>query len=800
MGYNIQRAAVIGAGIMGAGIAANLANAGIPVLLLDVVPADAKDSTDRAARNRITQTGLDNALKARPASAFYTPRAARLVTIGNTEDDFGKLAEVDWIVEAVVERLDVKHDVFKRIEGVRKPDSIISSNTSGLPAHQLVEGMGDDFQRHFLITHYYNPVRFMKLLELIPGPKTDADILRYMTQFGTEKLGKGIVICKDTPNFIGNRIVSYGFGSTVRRMLDEGYKIEEVDAILGPAMGRPRSAVFRTADMAGVDTLVHVADNLYANLPDDPQRELFRVPQFIREMAARGWLGDKTGQGFYKKVRGADGTSEILALDPATMEYRPQDSVHFSSLDSVKENPDPAERVRTVINADDRAGKLAWELTADTLLYTAAIAEEIADDIVSIDNAMRWGFNWDAGPFQTWDALGVEALVKRMTAERRAIPPLVERVLREGRGSFYVQTPEPAYFDFTSGTYKSLPQTGPRVWEGLTLLKKAGKVVKSNRSASLIDLGDGALGVEFHTKMNAIDDELIAMLYAAIEEGKKNWRAIVVGNEAPDFSAGANVAQVIMAAKMRMWPLLEKAVSALQQANLALKYSEVPVVVAPAGRALGGGAEIIMHGQHVRAAAETYIGLVEVGIGLVPAGGGCKEMLVRWQETSAALGERGPFAASRHAFEIIAVATVATSAPDAVQYGFLKKSDKVTLDRERLLADAKSDALALADAKDRGQWQPPKPPTFRLPGEGGQLVLQQVVDNLHLQGKATEYDAVVAGKLARVLTGGNHSPLDTLTEQDILDLEREAFVSLAGNAKTQERIESLLKTGRPVRN
>jgi 3-hydroxyacyl-CoA dehydrogenase len=741
---------------------------------------------------------LAKALKAKPASAFYTPRAARLVSIGNTEDDFGRLAEADWIVEAVVERPDVKHDVYRRIEAVRAPESIVSSNTSGLPAHLLVEGMGDDMHRHFLITHYYNPVRFMKLLELIPGPQTDPDILRYMGEFGAARLGKGIVVCKDTPNFIGNRIVAYGFMSTVRRMLDGGYKIEEVDAILGPAMGRPRSAVFRTADLSGLDTLVHVADNLYANLPNDPQRELFRMPQFIRDMVARGWLGDKTGQGFYKKVRGEDGQSQILALDPKTMEYRTQDSVHFSSLDSVKENPDATERVRTVINADDRAGRLAWELTADTLLYTAAVAEEIAYDIVSIDNAMRWGFNWDAGPFQTWDALGVETLAKRMTAEGRTLPPLVQRVFGEGRGSFYVETPQRAYFHFTSAGYTPVPATGPSL--SLTALKKAGKVVKSNRSASLLDLGDGVLGIEFHAKMNAIDDELLAMLQAGIEEGTRNWRAIVVGNEAPDFSAGANVAQVLMAAKMRMWPVLEKAVSGLQQANQALKYSPVPVVVAPAGRALGGGAEIIMHGQHVRAAAETYIGLVEVGLGLVPAGGGLKEMLARWQTLSAAAGERGPFAASRHAFEIVAVATVATSAPDAVQYGFLKKSDAITLDRERLLADAKADALRLADAKARGEWQPPAASTFRLPGEGGRLVLQQQVDNLRLQGKISDYDAVVAGKLAYVLTGGNHSPLDTLTEQDILDLEREAFVSLAGNAKTHERIESLLKTGRPVRN
>jgi 3-hydroxyacyl-CoA dehydrogenase len=792
MSYEIKRAAVIGAGIMGAGIAALLANVGIPMLLLDIVPPDAKDRKDRAARNRFAQTGLERALKARPASAFYTDRAARLVTIGNTEDDLSKLGEVDWIVEAVFEELDVKRELYDRIEPVRRPGSIITSNTSGLPATMLLEGRGEDFRRHFLVTHFFNPVRFMKLLELVSGPDTDPGLMQFMGAFCSDTLGKGVVYCKDRPNFIGNRIGTYGFMATVHRMLDEGYRVEEVDAILGQPMGRPRSAVFRTADLAGIDTLVHVADNLYENLPDDPQREQFRMPDFIREMVSRKWLGDKTGQGFYKKEKGEGGKSEILAIDPKTLEYRPQESAHFSSIDSVKGNPDAAERVRMVVESTDRAGKLAWELTADTLLYSAAVAQEIANDIVNIDNAMRWGFNWDAGPFETWDALGVAKLAQRMTAEGRILPPLVREVLNNGVGHFYN---DGSYWDFNTHTYRPMPRTTATV--NLAQLTKAGKVVKSNRSASLIDLGDEVLGVEFHAKMNAIDDDLVAMLRTAVEEGEQNWRAIVVGNEAPDFSVGANLAQVLMGARMRQWPLLEKVTNAFQQANLALKYSRVPVVVAPAGRVLGGGAEIVMHGQHVRAAVETYIGLVEVGAGLIPAGGGCKELLARWQTMTR---EQGPFPVSRHVFEFVAVATVATSAYDAQNYGFIRKSDAITLDRERLLTDAKADALKLAGAKARGEWQPPTPPTFRLPGAGGRLVLEQVVDGLRLQGKASEHDAVVAGKLAYVLTGGNCSPLDTLTEQYILDLEREAFVSLAGMPTTQERMDYLLKTGKPLRN
>jgi 3-hydroxyacyl-CoA dehydrogenase len=795
MSYKIERAAVIGAGIMGAGIAAHLANVGIPSVLLDIVPPDAPDSGDPAARNRITQTGLDRAVKARPASAFYTSRSTRLITVGNVEDDFERIAEADWIVEVVIEQLDAKRETYARIEQVRKPGSIVSSNTSGIPARLLTAGRGEDFRRHFLITHFFNPVRLMKLLELVPDTDTDPELMRFMTDFGTERLGKGVVLCKDTPNFIGNRIGSYGFMASVRRMLDEGFKIEEVDAILGPAMGRPRSAVFRTADIAGIDTLVHVADNLYANLTDDPQREIFRVPDFIREMVARKWLGDKTGQGFYKKVAGADGASEILALNPATMEYKPQDAARFASLDAARGKDDPLDRVRTVLAADDRAARYAWGVTADTLPYTAAVTPEIAHDIPSVDSAMRWGYAWDRGPFETWDALGMSSIAERMTGEGRTLPPLVEQALSRGQGHFYTGEAPRAYFDFTSGAFVPEPQRVPTL--ALALLKRAGKVVRENPSASLIDLGDGVLGLEFHTKVNTIDEDMVTLMSGAVAEAQRNWRALVIGNDAPDFSAGANAAIVLMGAAMGQFQFIDQGVRNLQQAHLALKYSPVPVVVAPAGRALGGGCEIIMHGQHVRAAAESYIGLVEVGLGLIPAGGGCKEMLARWAQLTP---EGGPFAAARHVFEIVAVATVSTSAAEAQQYGFLRKTDAITLDRERLLADAKADALALADKRDRSEWRPPEPPTFRLPGPGGRLVLEQVADNLRLQGKASEHDAVVASKLAYVLTGGDCSPLDVLTEQQILDLEREAFVSLCGMRKTQERIEYTLRTGKPLRN
>ncbi|MGO8950841.1 MAG: 3-hydroxyacyl-CoA dehydrogenase family protein, partial [Ktedonobacterales bacterium] len=484
MSINIERAAVIGAGIMGAGIAAHLANVGIPVLLLDVVPEAARSSTNRAERNQVAAAGLEKALRARPASAFYTPSMARLVTVGNVVDDLARIGEVDWIVEAVFEQLEIKTDLYARLEPLRRAGTIISSNTSGIPANMLLEGRRQEFRQHFLITHFFNPVRFMKLLELVPGPDSDSKLMADMGDFCTNRLGKGVVYCKDRPNFIGNRIGTYGFLATIHRVTNEGYKIEEADAILGQAMGRPRSAVFRTADLAGIDTLLHVADNLYQNLPDDPQRELLQMPQFVRDMVAQGKIGDKAGQGFYKRVKG-EGQSDIWVIDPATLEYRPQDSVHFSSLDSVKDNPDVFQRAQTLINSSDRAGKLAWEVTADTLLYSAAVAKEISSDIVNIDNAMRWGFNWEAGPFQSWDALGEETLAKRMTSEGRAVPPLVEQVLSSGSGRFYIDSPERRYFDFNTNSYSRVPETSATL--SLSLLKKSNKTVKDNRSAALID-------------------------------------------------------------------------------------------------------------------------------------------------------------------------------------------------------------------------------------------------------------------------------------------------------------------------
>lgn len=798
--YKIRKAAVLGAGVMGAAIAAHLANVGIPSLLLDIVPKDAGHD-----RNKIARTGLEKVLKAKPA-AFYTPKSAALVTVGNIEDNLADLAEVDWIIEAVVERLDIKHSLYAQIETVLRPGTIITSNTSGLPAHLLIEGRSEQFRHNFLITHFFNPVRYMRLLELVPAAETTPELMQFMREFSTETLGKGVVICKDTPNFIANRLGVYGFLSTIQRALDEGYSAGEVDTILGQAMGRPKSAIFRTADLSGLDTLVHVADNLYENAPDDPARETFRLPEVMREMIRRGYLGDKSGQGFYKKIKNADGSSTILELNLKTLEYEPQQKVRFSSIGNARNYDDPVQKMLTVLDGDDRASQLARETTVDSLFYAAELAPEIAESIVAVDEAMRWGFNFEMGSFEVWDVLlqkpEILAKVLHTRGEHTQLPVLVQRVRSKGQGTFYIgPAGQRQYFDFHTDTYKPVP--APRGAISLPGAKAGGKIAHENDSASLIDIGDGIGCIEFHTKMNSIDEGIIEMMRYAVEEGQKRFRGLVINNDAPTFSAGANVFLVLMGARQGEWKMIEDAINGLQQAHQMLKYSPIPVVVAPSGMALGGGCEIVMHGQHVRAHAESYIGLVEVGVGLIPAGGGCKELLLRH---GASLDEQlahktgGSFTPSRKAFETIAFATVSTSAAEAQSLRFLRKSDAVTVNRDLLLRDAKADALRLAEARESGTWQPPKAPMLLLPGPGARLVLEQQIDNLLLVGKVSEHDAVIGRELARVLTGGECSPISPLTEQQVLDLEREAFLKLSGMEKTQERMQSLLISGKPLRN
>jgi 3-hydroxyacyl-CoA dehydrogenase len=792
----IASAAVLGAGVMGAAIAAHLANVGIPSLLLDIVPPNAgKD------RNVVARTGLEKTLKARPA-AFYTSKAARLVTVGNIEDDLDKLAGVDWVIEAVIERLDIKQSLYEKLEKVIRPDTIISSNTSGLPAHMLTGGRSATFRRNFLITHFFNPVRYMRLLELVPDWETNPALMTFMQQFATETLGKGVVTGKDTPNFIANRIGVYGSLATVRRAIDEGYTVSEVDAILGPNMGRPKSAVFRTGDLSGLDTLAHVADNLYENASNDPQRETFRLPELVREMIRRGWLGEKSGQGFYKRIKTPGGESTILELNLKTLEYEPQQKVRFPSLGAARGIEDPVQRVLTVLNGEDRASQLARETTADSLIYAAELAPEIADSIVAIDEAMRWGFNLDMGSFETWDMLLQHPETLEKVMQGRELPELVQRV-QKAKGTFYTGIAgQRQYFDFHNDAF-FIPVPTPQGAVSLDAAKASNKVIRDNGSASLIDIGDGVACVEFHTKMNSIDEGIIEMLRYVAEEGQQHFRAVVLNNDAADFSAGANVMLVLMAAKSGEWKQIENAINGLQQAHQLLKYSPIPIVAAPSGRALGGGCEIIMHASHVRAHAELYIGMVEVGLGLIPAGGGCKEMLVRQGATvemQKAGKTGGPFTPVRRAFEIISFATVSTSAAEAQDLRFLRKSDTITVNRDLLLRDAKADALRLADAKDAGKWQPAPAPLLLLPGSGARMVLEQQIEGMLLTRKLSEHDALIGQHLAKVLTGGDCSPVTPVTEQHILDLEREAFLSLCGTEKTQDRIQSLLMAGKLLRN
>ena len=808
MTYQIRKAAVLGAGVMGAAIAAHLANVGILTLLLDIVPPDAGKDRDKVARS-----GLEKALNARPA-AFYSKRGASLVTVGNIEDDLEELVDVDWIIEAVVERLDIKHNLYVKLEQVLTPGTIISSNTSGLPAHLLTEGRSEDFRRHFLITHFFNPVRYMRLLEIVPDVDTDPALLQFMQQFATEVLGKGVVLCKDTPNFIANRIGTYGFMTTIAYALSEGYTVSEVDSILGPNMGRPKSAVFRTADLSGLDTLANVADNLYKNAADDPQREAFHLPEVVREMIRRGWLGEKSGQGFYKRVKSPDGESTILELNLDTLEYQPQQKVRFPSISEARNISDPVKRMLTILNGNDRASQLARQTTADSLIYAANLATEIADSIVAIDEAMRWGFNFELGSFEAWDALLQHPEVMQRVLQDREIPPLVRQVQVDGQGTFYIGTAgNRQYFDFHTRSYQPIPT--PQGTISLEALKSqgvqtptsgtpaSGAVIRDNGSAALIDLGDGIACVEFHTKMNSIDEGIIDILRYAVEEGQKQFRAIVIGNEAADFSAGANLLLMLMGARQGEWKMLEGALNGLQQAHQLLKYSPIPVVAAPAGRALGGGCEIIMHANHARVYVESYIGMVEVGVGLIPAGGGCKELLLRYGaslESQQARKTGGPFTPSRKAFEIIAAATVSTSAVEAQELRFLRKSDAITTNRDLLLRDAKADAIRLAEAREAGKWQPAQPAMMILPGPGARLVLEQQVENLLITGKVSEHDAVIGRYLARVLTGGECSPITPVTEQHVLDLEREAFLTLCGMEKTQDRMQAILMTGKPLRN
>jgi 3-hydroxyacyl-CoA dehydrogenase len=799
--YKINKAAVLGSGTMGAQIAAHLANAGIEVLLLDIAPAEltsqeqarglALDS--QQVRNRIVNAGLEAAKKIKPAAGF-APSCASLIKTGNFDDDLATIAEADWIIEAIVENLEIKRTLFSRVDAVRRAGSIVSSNTSGISIRAMSEGMSDDFRRHFLGTHFFNPPRYLKLLEIIPNADTDPEAVSFIADFCDRRLGKGIVYAKDTPNFIANRVATFSALSSMRVMIEGGYTIEEVDAITGPVVGRPKSATFRTSDIVGLDVSLYVADNLYAAVATDEQREVLKPPELLRDVVKRGWTGNKAGQGFYKKTRGEGGKTEYLVLDYATMEYRASQKVRFPSLDAAKTIEDTAERIRTLVYGKDRVGEFLWKTISVNLIYTANRIPEIADDIVNIDNAVRWGFNHQFGTFELWDVIGVEKSVAKMREDGREIPSLVTKLLDSGKKSFYERREGGTfYFDVASGDYKEVePRPGVLV---LKSLKERQSVIKKNSGASLIDIGDGVACLEFHSKMNAIGGDTVSMMNYSVKEVGENFEALVIGNEAENFSVGANIMMLLLGIQEGEWDEIGMSVRQFQNANMNLRYSAKPVVVATHGMALGGGCEITMHGDRARANAESYLGLVEVGVGLIPGGGGVKEMVLRAVEDG--LPDEDLFPRIKKVSETIAMARVATSAVEAREIGFLRETDPITMNRDRLIEDAKQTALAMVR---EGYTAPHQKTDIPVLGEPALAAIKLAVHMMIRGGFISEYDGHVARKLAQIITGGDLSRKTLVSEQYLLDLEREAFVSLCGEKKTQERIQHMLKTGKPLRN
>src|SRR6202046_4159910 len=807
MKHRIEKAVVLGAGTMGARIAAHLANAGIPCYLLDIIPSELNAEEKRkgmtletpAVRNRIVMAGLEGAKKSRPA-AFFTPETAGLVIPGNFEDNLAWCSEADWIIEAVAENLEIKRSLFSRIDAIRKPGTIVTSNTSGLPIKLIAERRSEDFQQHWAGTHFFNPPRYMKLVELIAGPKTKPEVLESLEEICDLRLGKGVVPAKDTPNFIANRIGTFSMLNALRQMQAMDMTIEEVDACTGQAVGWPKSATFRTADLVGLDVLVNVVRNIYENAPDDESREMYRVPKLVEDMVSRGWLGDKTGGGFYKRVK-KGGESEILTLDWKKMEYRPRQKARFGSIEAGKGIEDTRDRLRALATpglqgkGGDKANQFMWGGITEMCLYAARRVPEIADSILDVDRAIRWGFAWEFGPFEMWNAIGVERMAKALERDGKEMPPLAKKVLATPKKLFYeTEKGSTNYFDVATGALK--PVAEPAGIIILKSLKDRSGVVQTNAGASLIDLGDGVICCEFHSKMNSIGGDIVTMIHAGIGRLKSEFDAMVIANQAPNFSVGANLMLLLISAQEGEGDDIHMAGHQFHQVNMAIKYAPGPVISAPQGMALGGGCEISMHSARIQAAAESYIGLVETGVGLVPGGGGTKEMLIRANEHSAGGESLDLFHALKPVFETIAMAKVSTSGEEARSLGFLRPSDLISMNRDRQVADAKSTALAMV----RAGYHSPAPAEIRVLGNEF-LAAAKLAIHMLVRGEfATEYDGVVSRKLANILAGGALRAPQTVSEQYILDLEREAFVSLCGERKTQERVAHTLKTGKPLRN
>ncbi len=792
----INRVAVLGAGVMGATIAAHLANAGVDVLMLDIVPKElTKQETEKgltmespAVRNRIAQNGLQGLMKMKPAP-FFLPEYAGLIQVGNLEDDLAKLTSCDWVIEVVVEYMPIKLSLLEKITPYLSPTAILTTNTSGLSVNEMAAALPGDLRRRFLVTHFFNPPRYMRLMEIVPCRETDPAVIQDMADFLSSRLGKGIVYAKDTVNFIANRIGVYAIYKGIQHMMELGMTVEEVDSMAGPVTARPKSAAFRTADLVGLDTLAHVGSNSYNLLPDDEERDVFKLPDFMAKMIEKGLLGNKTKKGFYAKEM-VDGKRQILYFDYQTGEYKPIAKPKFPSAQLVKQVDDPGQKIKMVLGASDKGAEFAWKSIRDTLIYTVNRIPEIADDVVNVDNAMKWGFNWEIGPFEMLDAIGVPAFVKRAEKDGVAVPASLKgvevfyRFDESGRKEFY---------DLQKGSYVPVPVKERQI--NLEILKKAGKVVEKNANCSILDLGDGVFGFEFHSKMNAISGDILAMTHKAVKRAEDEGVGLVLGNRGANFSVGANLMMLAVAIAEGAYDDIHMVIRSFQKATMAVKYAKVPVVAAPFNMALGGGCEFCLHADAINAYAETYMGLVEMGVGLLPAGGGTKEMCLRAVELAKQYGtDPQPFIFKN--FQQIGTAKVSMSAAELFDMGYMRRGDSITMDIDQLIADAKQKVLALAV-----NYRPKRPlENIPAPGRGIAASIKSQLWNMKMGNFITEYEYEMGSLIGQIICGGDVAAGTLISEEYLLQLEREGFVKLCGNKKTVERIQHMLKTGKPLRN
>jgi 3-hydroxyacyl-CoA dehydrogenase len=788
----IKKIAVLGSGVMGSRIACHFAGIGVQVLLLDIVPAEAKESDNKALRNKIVNGSLQAAIKSNP-SPVYTKDVAKKITSGNFDDNLKDIASCDWIIEVVVERLDIKRSLYEKVEQFRKPGTLITSNTSGIPIHLLSEGRSEDFKKNFCGTHFFNPPRYLRLLEIIPTPDTDRGVVDFLMHFGDLYLGKTTVLAKDTPAFIANRIGIYGMMAIFGLIEKMDLTIDEVDVLTGPIIGRPKSATFRTADVVGIDTLVKVAKGVYDNCPEDEQKEVFQIPSWLNKVVENNWLGDKTGQGFFKKIKGSGAEKEILTLDLKTLEYHPRQKPKFASVDAAKPVDDLKQRLKMLVAAPDKAGEFYRQFHYGLFSYISKRIPEISDEVYRIDDAMMAGFGWEIGAFESWDVLGVEKTIQAMKNAGHSVAPWVEEMLAAGNKSFYkIENGKTLSYDPASKTYKAVPGSN----EFIILSNYSDKIVWQNSSTKVYDVGDEVLGIQWSTKMNSIGGDVLAGINKAIELAEKNYKGLVIANEGANFSAGANVGMIFMFAIEQEYDELDFAIRAFQNTMMRCRYSSVPVVVAPHGLALGGACEMSLHSDKVCASAETYTGLVELGVGLIPGGGGTKEFVLRASDEMHA--DEPETITLKNRFLTIATAKVATSAHEAYELGIYRKGlDEVVMNQSRRVTEAKRSVIEIFDS---GYVMPTQRKDVRVLGRSGLGALYAGINGMVKANYATEHDAVVAKKLAYVMCGGDLSEQTLVSEQYLLDLEREAFLSLCGEKKTLERIQSVLKGGKPVKN